>query len=164
MKKILIATAIAFSAFSTVALTGCADTTHNSSEHSHELTIENAWVRASEYSDHEGGMTGVFATISNGSDHDVILTGGSTDIAMMVQTHEVVDGMMQETENGITIPAGGSVTLEPGGLHVMLMNLKKPIVSGDKVNFTFAFDDGSEQAFELTAKVSDGGDEEYHDH
>jgi copper(I)-binding protein len=109
-------------------------------------------------------MTGVFATISNGSDHDVILTGGSTDIAMMVQTHEVVDGMMQETENGITIPAGGSVTLEPGGLHVMLMNLKKPIVSGDKVNFTFAFDDGSEQAFELTAKVSDGGDEEYHDH
>jgi hypothetical protein len=32
------------------------------------------------------------------------------------------------------------------------------------VNFTFAFDDGSEQAFELTAKVSDGGDEEYHDH
>lgn len=162
MKKILIATAIAFSALSTVALSGCAPTSQSSSEHSHELTIENAWVRASEYSDHEGGMTGVFATISNGSDHDVVLTGGSTDIAMMVQTHEVVDGMMQETENGITIPAGGSVTLEPGGLHVMLMDLKQPILAGDKINFTFAFDDGSEQTFELTAKVSDGGDEKYH--
>ena len=161
MKKIIIAAAIALSAISSVALTGCADSTLNSGEHSHQLTIENAWVRASEYSDHKGGMTGVFATISNGSDHDVILIGGSTDIADMVQTHEVVGGMMQETENGITIPAGGSVTLEPGGLHVMLINLKKPILAGDKVNFTFAVDDGSEQEFELTAKVSDGGDEEY---
>ncbi len=161
MKKILISIAIAFTALSTATLTGCADTTHNSTEHAHELTIENAWVRASEYSDHVGGMTGVFATITNGSDHDVVLTGGSTDIAKMVQTHEVVNGMMQETANGITIPAGESVTLEPGGLHVMLMDLAKPIVAGDKITFTFAFDDGSEQTFELTAKVSDGGDEEY---
>ena len=42
----------------------------------------------------------------------------------------------------------------------MLMDLKRPILSGDKINFTFKTDHG-EQTFELTAKVSAGGDEDY---
>ena len=106
-------------------------------------------------------MTGIFAKITNNGDKTITLVGGSTDAAMMVQTHEVVDGMMQEKKGGIEIHVGQTVTLQPGGLHVMLMNLTKPIVVGDKVDFTFKFEGADEQTFTLTAKESEGGDETY---
>lgn len=150
MRKIIVALLVLFGSF---ALSGCSST-------SNDIVISDAWVRSSEYSDHVGGMTGIFATLTNNTDHDITLVGGSTDIAPIVQTHEVVDGMMQEKKGGIVVPARQTVTLEPGGLHVMLMNLKKAIVSGDKINFTFKTDHG-EQSFELTAKPSAGGDEHY---
>lgn len=149
MKKILAGLLILLGLF---AFSGCTSTNQ-------DIVIENAWVRSSEYSDHVGGMTGIFAKLTNNTDRDITLTGGSAEISEMVQTHEVVDGMMR-TESGIVVPAGETITLEPGGLHVMLMNLKKPILAGDKIIFTFKTDHG-EQAFELTAKESAGGDEEY---
>lgn len=150
MKKIIAALLVLFGSF---ALSGCSATNN-------DIVITDAWVRSSEYSDHVGGMTGIFAKLTNNTDHDITLVGGSTDIAPMVQTHEVVDGMMQEREGGIVVPAGETVTLEPGGLHVMLMNLKEPILSGDTVKFTFKTDHG-EQSFDLTAKPAEGGDENY---
>ena len=150
MKKII---ALVVAAFAVIGLSGRSTTAE-------DLTITNAWVRASEYSDHVGGMTGIFAELTNNTDHDITLTGGETEIAPMVQTHEVVDGMMQERKGGIVVKAHETVTLEPGGLHVMLMDLVKPIVVGDKVTFTFVTDHGK-QTFELTAKESAGGDETY---
>ncbi|MEN9731192.1 MAG: hypothetical protein RL488_502 [Actinomycetota bacterium] len=150
MRKIMAALLVLLGSF---ALSGCSSTNN-------DLVITDAWVRSSEYSDHVGGMTGIFAKLTNNTDHDITLVGGSTDIAPMVQTHEVVDGMMQEKKGGIVVAAGETVTLEPGGLHIMLMDLKKPILSGDKITFTFKTDHG-EQTLELTAKASAGGDENY---
>jgi copper(I)-binding protein len=110
-------------------------------------------------------MTGVFATITNNTDADITLTGGSSDIAPMVQVHEVVmaDGEMQmrEKEGGIVIPAGQSVTLEPGGLHVMLMDLKKAILDGDQITVTLDFEGADSQTLTLPAKTSASGDETY---
>ncbi len=147
--------ATVFTLLTALILSGCAPSA------SQGITITDAWVRASEYSDHVGGMTGIFAKITNNSDQDVILTGGTSDIAPVIQTHEVVGGMMQQTENGIKIAAGETVTLEPGGYHVMLMGLKRAIVAGDHVEFNFTFDNGHSEKFDLVAKVSDGGDETY---
>jgi copper(I)-binding protein len=39
----------------------------------------------------------------------------------------------------IEIPAGAKVALKPGGLHVMLLDLKQPLVSGDRVPLTLTF-------------------------
>jgi copper(I)-binding protein len=146
--------------FATVSITGCAPEATNELPKT-GIIIEDAWVRASEYSAEAGGMTGVFAKITNNGDKTITLVGGSTDAAMMVQTHEVVDGMMQEKKGGIEIHVGQTVTLQPGGLHIMLMNLTKPIVVGDKIDFTFKFDKADSQTFTLTAKESEGGDETY---
>ena len=146
--------------FATVSITGCAPEATNELPKT-GIIIEDAWVRASEYSAEAGGMTGIFAKITNNGDKTITLVGGSTDAAMMVQTHEVVDGMMQEKKGGIEIHVGQTVTLQPGGLHVMLMNLTKPIVVGDKIDFTFKFDKADSQTFTLTAKESEGGDETY---
>jgi copper(I)-binding protein len=150
--------------FATMTVTGCSTQTAEPTQAPAQQTgiiIEDAWVRASEFSAKAGGMTGIFAKITNNGDKTITLVGGGTDAAMMVQTHEVVDGMMQEKKGGIEIHVGQTVTLQPGGLHIMLMNLTKPIVVGDKIDFTFKFDKADSQTFTLTAKESAGGDETY---
>lgn len=146
--------------FATLTFSGCAPEATNELPKT-GIIIEDAWVRASEYSAEAGGMTGVFAKITNRGDKTITLVGGSTDAAMMVQTHEVVDGQMQEKKGGIEIHVGQTVTLQPGGLHIMLMNLTKPIVVGDKIEYTFKFEGADSQTVTLTAKESEGGDETY---
>jgi copper(I)-binding protein len=83
----------------------------------------------------------------------------------MVEVHEVVmsDGemKMQPKEGGIVIAAGSSVALEPGGLHVMLMNLSKAILDGDEVTVTLDFEGAPSQTLTLPAKTSASGDESY---
>jgi hypothetical protein len=39
----------------------------------------------------------------------------------------------------IVIPGNGSIKLQPGGFHIMLMGLKKPLVEGDKFDLTLVF-------------------------
>lgn len=157
---------VALSALTLVSatLTGCATASGSVDGHD-ELHFSDGWVRVSEYSDHVDGMTGAFATIENHTDHDVTLAGGSAEIANMVEVHEVVmidkEMKMQAKEGGILIKAGESVTLEPGGLHVMLMGLKKPILEGDEVTLTLDFEGYDDQAFTWPAKASLSGDEKY---
>lgn len=155
---------VALSALTLVSttLTGCAG---GSVDGHDELHFSDGWVRVSEYSDHVDGMTGAFATIENHTDQDVTLVGGSAEIANMVEVHEVImmDGemKMQAKEGGILIKAGESVTLEPGGLHVMLMGLKEAILEGDEVTLTLDFDGYEDQTFTWPAKASLSGDEKY---
>lgn len=127
-----------------------------------KVEVTGAWVRASEFSDHAGGMTGVFMEITNNTDKAVTLIGGTSDIAPMVETHQVVDGVMSKKEGGIEIKPGETVVLEPGGLHVMLMGLTEAIVVGTKVNLTLKFDGAADIVLpEMLAKTSASGDEEY---
>lgn len=127
-----------------------------------KIEISGAWVRASEFSDHAGGMTGVFMEITNNTDKAVTLIGGTSDIAPMVETHQVVDGVMSKKEGGIEIKPGETVTLEPGGLHVMLMGLTEAIMVGTKVNLTLKFDGADDVVLpEMLAKTSASGDENY---
>lgn len=127
-----------------------------------KLEVSGEWVRASEYSDHVGGMTGVFMQITNNTEAAVTLIGGTSDIAPMVQVHQVVDGMMTEKPEGIEIKPGETVTLEPGGLHVMLMGLTEAIKVGTKVNLTLKFKGADDLVLpEMLAKTSASGDEQY---
>jgi copper(I)-binding protein len=127
-----------------------------------KVEVTGAWVRASDFSDHTGGMTGVFMQITNTTDETVTLIGGTSAIAPMIETHQVVDGVMSKKEGGIEIKAGETVTLEPGGLHVMLMGLTEPILVGTKVNLTLKFDGAPDIVLdEMLAKTSESGDEEY---
>ncbi|MEN9992810.1 MAG: hypothetical protein RLY83_380 [Actinomycetota bacterium] len=153
IKKLIAVLAVLFSV---VSLSGCAP----AGEHNH-IIIKDAWVRSSEYSAKAGGMTGIFGQFTNTTTETVTLIGGTTDMSMMVQTHEVVNGMMQEKKGGIEIKPGETVTLDPGGLHIMIMDIAKPIVAGDKFEFTFQFKGADAQTITLTAKDSAGGDETY---
>ena len=71
---------------------------------------------------------GGFLTIANKGNQPDRLIGGSANFADPVQIHEMkMDGdvmKMRQIEGGLEIPAGGEVTLMPGGNHVMFMGLK----------------------------------------
>lgn len=158
MTKFISATAIAL--ITATTLSACVTGgSHDSVE------FADGWVRVSEYSDHVGGMTGAFAEIHNATAADVTIVGGSAEIAGMVEAHEVamVGGkmMMQKKEGGIVIPAGETITLEPGGLHIMLMDLKKPIAVGDEITLTLDLEGAEDVTFTWPARESAAGDEEY---
>ena len=127
-----------------------------------KVEITEAWVKASEYSDHVGGMTGVFMNIKNNTSEAVTLIGGASSFAPMIQTHQVIDGVMSEKPEGIEIQPGETVTLQPGGLHVMLMGLTQKIVAGTKVDLTLKFKGAEDiDLGMLTAKTVPAGEETY---
>jgi copper(I)-binding protein len=124
------------------------------------LAVNDSWTRAT-----EGPMTGSFGTLVNSTDQEITITGGASPVAGMVELHEVVmaDGemVMQAKPGGFVVPAGGSLTLEPGGLHVMLMGLKEPIAPGTDVPITLTLSNGETLTYTTVAKDFAGGNESY---
>ncbi len=58
---------------------------------------------------------------------------------------------MRPVEN-IPVAAGGTTELKPGGLHIMLMMLKKPLVAGERLNITLNFEDGSSKQIQAEVR------------
>ncbi|ANH40108.1 hypothetical protein I601_3703 [Nocardioides dokdonensis FR1436] len=130
-----------------------------------EITIGDAWVRATAGAE-DTSMSAAFMTIDNRGDEDVSLTGASTDVAGTAELHEMsmVDGAMamQAMTDGLVVEAGRGKVLEPGGYHVMLMDLREDLAPGDEVDLTLEFSDGSTQ--DLTVPVKEFTEEEGHYH
>lgn len=123
------------------------------------VTFDDGWAKATGTE-----MTGVFGTITNPGDTDLHLIGVDSDLGGSAELHETVPGasgmMMQEREGGFVIPAGGELVLEPGGNHIMLMELGRPITTGQQITLTLEFD-GAEQDVTVSARDFRGGEEEY---
>lgn len=91
----------------------------------------------------KGAMSGAYLQYTNALDVADTIVAVSSDVAMMTQIHETYtteDGLsgMREMKN-IGIEPGEKLILERGGLHVMLMNLKKNIAEGDSITVTLTF-------------------------
>ena len=125
------------------------------------ITVTDPWVKAA-----EDGMTAAFGTVANGTSGDLVLTGVTTSASSEVQLHETSpDGSggmsMQEKEGGFELPAGEELVLEPGGHHLMLMDLTEPLRPGDQVELTLVFSEGTEHPFTATVKDFSGAQEHY---
>ncbi|MGP9682469.1 MULTISPECIES: copper chaperone PCu(A)C [unclassified Brachybacterium] len=125
------------------------------------ISVTDPWVKAA-----DDGMTAAFGTITNSTDADLVLTAVTTPATDMVQLHETTSdgsgGMsMQEKEGGFPLPAGEDLVLEPGGDHIMLMDLPEPLQPGDTLELTLVFSEGTEQAFTATVKDFTGAQEHY---
>lgn len=100
--------------------------------------------------------TAAYFTITNNGDADDVLLSASAGGFGSVELHDTVmaDGsaQMEEQAEGIPIPAGGSVTLEPGGLHVMLLEAEDTIVAGDELEITLEFADAGEVVIVSTVR------------
>jgi copper(I)-binding protein len=115
------------------------------------VTIGGAWVRAGQ----SGGTTAAYMTITNGTLSDDTLTAVATPVAASASLHETktdASGMTgMQPVDGIKIPAGGTVSLEPGGYHVMLMGLTGDLAAGQTVRLTLTFKGAG--AIEVSAEV-----------
>ncbi|HEX7349802.1 copper chaperone PCu(A)C [Brachybacterium sp.] len=125
------------------------------------LTVTDPWVKAA-----EEGMTSGFGILVNGTDQELVLVGARTSASTHVELHETTgDGSggmsMQEKEGGFPLPAGSELLLEPGGNHLMLMELTAPLQPGDEVEVTLEFGDGTELPFTATVKDFTGAQEHY---
>jgi copper(I)-binding protein len=103
------------------------------------ITVSDAWTRPTM----EGMPMGVaYFTIVNARDDEDVLLSASTPVAAQVEMHETrfEDGMAKMRPlAGIRVPARGRVAVAPGGIHLMLVDLKAPLVAGTKVPMTLQF-------------------------
>lgn len=125
------------------------------------LTVVDPWVKAA-----DDGMTSAFATITNTGETEVVLVSVTTPASEVVELHQTAaDGSggmsMEEKEGGFPIPPGEDLLLEPGGDHIMLMDLAEPLLPGDEVELVLVLDDGTEHPVTATVKDFAGAQEEY---
>lgn len=145
-----------------------------------ELTVTDVWARESAMS---AGNGAVYMVITNGTATDDELTAASvpTSIAAEAQIHETVmatddtmsGGMPGSTEGSmsgntmggesmmtmqevpsVAVPAGGTVKFEPGGYHVMLMDLASPLELGQTFDVTLTFAEAGEVTVTATVRAS----------
>lgn len=64
---------------------------------------------------------------------------------------------MQPARDGLPVPAGGELRLEPGGAHVMLMNLTPPLAVGSRVHVTLEFERAGRLSLEVPVVAVDSG-------
>jgi len=93
------------------------------------------------------------------SDAPAALVRAESPAAKVVELHEMKmegDVMKMRAVPKIDLPAGKEVKLEPGGLHVMLIDLKQPLKVGEKVPLTLVFDAGGKtEKLNVDAEVMD---------
>ena len=123
------------------ALAGAADS----------VTVQDPYVRLAPPN---APATGAFMVIRNGGDKDVKVVSASNPASKVTELHTHLNegGVMKmRPVPAIEVKAKGEAVLKPGGLHVMLIDLKAPMKEGDVVPITLGFDDGSSK--QVDAKV-----------
>lgn len=107
-----------------------------------DLTVEDAWLAEPA----QPSMTAGYLTITNNGDEPVALTEAATSLSERTELHTV-----ETTESGasqmtpvdtIPVPAGGTVELASGGLHLMVLDMPRPPQVGDTATITLTFDNG----------------------
>jgi copper(I)-binding protein len=104
-----------------------------------DVKVEQAWARVSAPG---VPVSAAYMTLQNTAKQADALLSAESPRAASVQIHSTsMDGgvmRMREVE-AVELPAGASVKLEPGGLHIMLMGLSAPLVAGETLPLTLKF-------------------------
>lgn len=177
-RSIVTATAVALAAAGPLAACSSDDeatddtTTTAAADTGAESTvrIEDVWARPGT----AGGNSAVYLTLIGGDTDDALVgVTVSADVVGTAEVHETVaddggadmgdsnmgdadpgGGMMTMREvDSIAIPAGGTVALEPGGYHIMLLGLTEDLVVGDTIEVTLDFESGNTET--VTAEVKE---------
>ena len=118
-----------------------------------DIQIDNPRSRATPPGATHGGA---FMDITNTGKTDDVLIAATSPRSSVMELHNTTleNGVMQmrEMKDGIVIPAGQTVTLKPGSLHVMFMDLKEPFVVGQTYPLTLKFKHAGEKNVTVTVK------------
>lgn len=116
-----------------------------------EVTVEEAWTRAAGQ-----GATGAGYMTLRSPSGDRLLSA-SSPLSPRVELHTHLrdgDVMRMRPVDSIAIPAGAEVRLQPGGLHLMLYDLARPLAPGERVPVTLRFERAGEVQIQLSVQAA----------
>lgn len=126
------------------------------------IQIKNAWVRETPPG---STITALYLDIENTENKEDTLMSASSGVCRVAELHttSVDDKGVAKMEmlESISIPAGGTVKLDPGGMHIMLIDLEQSLKSGENVEVDLVFEKAG--TLKVPAKVK-GPDEVGHGH
>lgn len=132
-------------------LAACAPTA-NSGSPTGKVSIKDAWARPAK----AGTTSAIYFVVENPSGQADAMLSVKCDAAMMAEMHMTKtdasgkSSMMKQ--ESVPVPANGQAKFEPGGLHIMLMNLKQDLTAGQKLSFTLTFEKAGEVQVEATVR------------
>ena len=114
------------------------------------FAIDGAWARTSPM---ESTVGAAYMNITASADDALVGASVDMSVAMMTQVHETTtaaDGSMGMQEiASIPMVAGTPLVLEPGGFHIMIMKLVKPLEVGTSITVTLTFESGATTTVEV---------------
>jgi len=139
-----------------------------------EVAVTDAWVRQSPAATTLGAA---YLTLTSSVDDQLVAASVPTTVAAKTELHETVVATTDTTKMGssttmmrsgstmmggsgemkmqpvssIDLPAGQAVALKPGGYHIMMIDLVKPLTVGEEITITLTFAGAGTQ--EVTAAV-----------
>ena len=133
-------------------LLGAASFVSGAIEPESAIKITQAWARETPATAQVGG--GFMRLHNSGSTADALIAVKTTVAASAeLHSHTMDNGVMQmRAVPKIALPAGSTVTLQPGGLHVMLMELKAPLKKATSFTATLVFEKAAEQTVRFTVQ------------
>lgn len=121
------------------------------------LRFEKAWMRPA-----LGPNSAAYMDIVNTGTADDRLLSARLEGAGTVELHDMImDGTvmrMRPIEGGLIIPAGGTVSLSPGGKHLMLLGLTRPYADADAAEIVLAFEHAGELRVPLRVSMTPPAD------
>lgn len=109
-------------------------------------SVSSAWVRLPAAG---ATSTEAYATLENPTMYDFYLQQASSDVAGSVELRQA--GNDKALEN-VTVPAFGSLEMDPKGVHMLLKELKKRLAEGDKVDLTVVTEAGAKLEVEAVVR------------
>jgi copper(I)-binding protein len=107
------------------------------------VEVRAAWLRrAPVVAGDTGATAAAYLTIDNRTRTSEALLSVTTDASERVEIHETrwMSGMaMMEPVRRLSIAPNSSVEMKPGGIHLMLIGLRRPLGAGDRITFELVF-------------------------
>jgi periplasmic copper chaperone A len=129
-----------------------------------QIEIKDIWVRETPPGT---SITALYMNIENSGGEDDTLKSVSSNISKSAEIHNTsVDqhGVAKmEMLESVSVPARESVHFEPGGMHIMLIDLREPLKSGDKVDIELVFDRAGQMKVQAeVVGIGDKSQEQHH--
>ncbi|WP_241242439.1 copper chaperone PCu(A)C [Thalassotalea sp. G2M2-11] len=117
-----------------------------------EVSVEHGYVRATIPGTK---VSSAYMEIVNEGEKPVVLLSASGQISDRIEIHQhtMENGMMRmRQQDSLTIPAHDSVTLQPGGYHLMIFNVTQPLKVNDEITLTLHFKEAAAMTVTLPVK------------
>ena len=115
------------------------------------IVVRDAWIREPPPRSPAAG----YLVVENRGGESVELVAVATEAAEQTEIHVMEyknDRMTMRRVEGLQVPAGGEVALKPGGTHLMLLELRRPLRDGDEVELVLRFGDGTERRIQVPVR------------